>query len=92
MKVLRLKFSSMDVSAIDKALYDLLDVLKKEGVGFIGPIPLPSSKERFKAVERKLVTYRRLIDIVKPNMALFEKLSWMGLSDSVKVEFKEISF
>ena len=63
MKNLRLKLSSADDGILDRALTDLIDLLKNNGVAFIGPIPLPTGYSSFRPCNGD-VTHRRLIDIV----------------------------
>jgi len=89
MKNLRFYLCSSDVGILDRALADLIDVLKKNGIEFIGPIPLPTGFSSFRPFDGN-VTYRRLIDVKSLTEDFIHVLDNISLPSGVDVKMKYV--
>lgn len=72
---IRIRLKSFDYRLIDMATAEIVDTAKRTGAQVIGPIPLPTRKERFTVLisphvnkdardQYEIRTHKRLIDIV----------------------------
>lgn len=93
---IRIKLKSFDYILIDKAAQEIVSVAKKNGAQVSGPIPLPTTVERFTVLRSvhvnkksreqfEIRTYKRLIDIKNPNEQVTEALSKLKLPAGVQV-------
>ena len=74
---IRIKLKAFDHKLVDKSTKEIVETVTKTGAKVIGPIPLPVKKERLTILisphkdkdardQYEIVTYKRLMDIVKP--------------------------
>ncbi len=72
---IRIRLKSFDYRLIDMATAEIVDTAKRTGAQVIGPIPLPTRKERFTVLisphvnkdardQYEIRTHKRLIDII----------------------------
>ena len=88
MSKLRINLSSEDVGALDKAIVDIVDFLKKENVEVIGPIPLPTRSLRFSKDVLTNVVHKRLMDLVDISTLSIVNMQKLNIPACVKVEMK----
>ncbi|PIR98443.1 MAG: 30S ribosomal protein S10 [Candidatus Colwellbacteria bacterium CG10_big_fil_rev_8_21_14_0_10_41_28] len=96
---LRLRVKSYDHRLLDKSCAQIIEVLERQNVKAVGPIPLPTGFKRY-TVNRstfvhkdareqfELRVHKRLIDILKPSPKIIESLSDLNLPAGVEVEIK----
>lgn len=72
---IRIRLKSFDYRLIDMATAEIVDTAERTGAQVIGPIPLPTRKERFTVLisphvnkdardQYEIRTHKRLIDII----------------------------
>ncbi len=94
---IRIKLKSFDHKLIDKAALDIVMAAKRNGAKVSGPIPLPTSIERFTVLRSvhvnkksreqfEIRTHKRLIDIFEPNDQVTEALSKLKLPAGVQAQ------
>ncbi|MBD3630118.1 MULTISPECIES: 30S ribosomal protein S10 [Cyclobacterium] len=96
---IRIKLKSYDYSLVDKSSEKIVKAVKSTGAIVVGPIPLPTKKEKFtvlksphvnkKAREQfQLCTYKRLVDIYSGSSKTVDALMKIELPSGVDVEIK----
>ena len=96
---IRIKLKSYDHSLVDKSSEKIVKAVKSTGAVVVGPIPLPTKKEKFtvlksphvnkKAREQfQLCTYKRLVDIYSNSSKTVDALMKLDLASGVDVEIK----
>lgn len=96
---IRIKLKAFDSRLLDSAVSSILDTVKLTGVEIAGPIPLPTSINRFTVlrsphIDKKsreqfeIRTHKRLIDILEPNQQTVDSLMKLDLAAGVDVEIK----
>ena len=74
---IRIRLKSFDHRLIDQSAREIVDTAKRTGAQVLGPIPLPTKKERFTVLisphvnkdardQYEIRTHKRLMDIVDP--------------------------
>ena len=96
---IRIKLKAFDSRLLDSAVSSILETVKLTGVEIAGPIPLPTSINRFTVlrsphIDKKsreqfeIRTHKRLIDILEPNQQTVDSLMKLDLAAGVDVEIK----
>ena len=96
---IRIKLKAFDSRLLDSAVSSILDTVKRTGAEVAGPIPLPTSINRFTVlrsphIDKKsreqfeIRTHKRLLDIIDPNQQTVDSLMKLDLSAGVDVEIK----
>lgn len=96
---LRIKIKAYDHKIIDAATKIIIDTAERNGVKVIGPVPLPTSKNKFSVNRSSFVhktaqeqyemrTHKRIVDIVNPNPKAVDALMNLNLPSGVDVEIK----
>lgn len=96
---IRISLKAYDHRQLDKSVGEIVDTAKRTGARVAGPIPLPTSIERFTIqrsphVDKKsreqfeLRTHKRLVDILEPTQQTIDALMKLELSAGVDVEIK----
>lgn len=96
---IRIKLKAFDSRLLDNAVSSILETVKRTGAEIAGPIPLPTSVNRFTVlrsphIDKKsreqfeIRTHKRLIDIMEPNQQTVDSLMKLDLSAGVDVEIK----
>ncbi len=99
---IKIKLKSFDHRSLERATRDVVFAVKRTGVSFSGPIPLPRDIERFTVnksphVNKKsreqfeIRTQYRLIIINYPTSQTVEELKKIDLSAGVDVEIQLVS-
>ncbi len=96
---IRIRMKAFDYQLLDMSAAEILDTASRTGSRTAGPIPLPTSIEKFtvlrgphidkKAREQfEIRTHRRLIDILDPTPQTVDALMTLELAAGVDVEIK----
>jgi len=96
---IRIKLKGYDHKILDKAVKDIVNTAKRTGAHTVGPIPLPTKKEKFTVLKSPHVnkkardqfeirTHKRLVDIFEHNPQTIDALMKLELSAGVDVEIK----
>jgi small subunit ribosomal protein S10 len=90
---------AFDHRLIDQSAREIVETAKRTGAQVLGPIPLPSKKERFTVLvsphvnkdardQYELRTHKRLMDIVDPTDKTVDALMKLDLAAGVDVQIK----
>ena len=93
---IRIRLKSFDYRLIDDAVHGIVETAKRTGAQVIGPIPLPTKKERWTVLtsphvnkdardQYEIRTHTRLIDIVA-NPTTVDALMKLDLAAGVDVK------
>ncbi len=94
---IRIRLKSFDHRLIDQSTIDIVETAKKTGAQVRGPIPLPTSIERFTILtsphvdkdardQYEIRTHKRLIDIIDPTDRTVDALMKLDLAAGVDVQ------
>ena len=94
---IRIRLKAFDNKLIDKSAREIVDTVKRTGAVVKGPIPMPVKKSRTTVLisphkdkdardQYEIVTYKRLMDIVKPTDKTVDALMKLDLSSAVDVQ------
>ncbi|OGV95451.1 MAG: 30S ribosomal protein S10 [Nitrospinae bacterium RIFCSPLOWO2_02_FULL_39_110] len=96
---IRIKLKAYDHRVLDKSVIEIVETAKRTGARVIGPIPLPTTKNRWTVlrsphVDKKsreqfeIRTHKRIIDILEPTPLTVDALMKLDLSAGVDIEIK----
>ncbi|MBU0675642.1 MAG: 30S ribosomal protein S10 [Proteobacteria bacterium] len=96
---IRIRLKGYDHKLLDKSTMEIVDTAKRTGASIAGPIPLPTSTNKYCVlrsphVDKKsrehfeMRTHRRLLDILEPTQQTIDALMKLQLSAGVDVEIK----
>ncbi len=96
---IRIRLKAYDPRLLDKATFDIVDTAKRTGARVVGPIPLPTKKERYTVlrsphVNRKsreqfeIRTHIRLLDILNPTTDTIDKLKVLPVAAGIDIKIK----
>ncbi|MCU0766200.1 MAG: 30S ribosomal protein S10 [Gammaproteobacteria bacterium] len=96
---IRIRLQAFDHRLIDQSAREIVDTAKRTGAQVVGPIPLPTKKERFTVLvsphvnkdardQYELRTHKRLMDIVDPTDKTVDALMKLDLAAGVDVQIK----
>lgn len=96
---IRIRLKAFDHKLIDRSSSEIVETAKRTGARVMGPIPLPTKKERFTLLisphvnkdardQYELRTYKRLLDIVEPTDRTVNALMKLDLAAGVDVQIK----
>jgi len=96
---IRIKLQAYDSRIIDQSASRIVDTAVRTGAKVSGPIPLPTSIERFTVIrgphidkrsreQFEIRTHKRLIDILDPTGTTIESLSHLNLPAGCGIEIK----
>ena len=94
---IRIRLKTFDQKLIDASSKEILETAKRTGARVIGPIPLPTKKERFTVLisphvnkdardQYEIRTHKRLLDIVEPTEKTVDALMKLDLAAGVEVQ------
>ena len=98
-QTIRIRLKAFDYKLIDRSAKEIVDTAKRTGARVLGPIPLPTKKERFTILvsprvnkdardQYELRTHKRLMDIVDPTDKTVDALMKLDLAAGVDVQIK----
>ncbi|MHB8915194.1 MAG: 30S ribosomal protein S10 [Thiobacillus sp.] len=96
---IRIRLKAFDYKLIDQSALEIVETAKRTGAVVKGPVPLPTSIERFDVLRSPHVnkasrdqfeirTHRRLMDIMDPTEKTVDALMKLDLPAGVDVEIK----
>ena len=96
---IRIRLKSFDHKLIDSSTAEIVETVKRTGSVISGPVPLPTSKERFTLLispnvnkdardQYELTTHKRVMDILNPNDKTVDALMKLELPAGVDVQIK----
>lgn len=96
---IRIRLKAYDHRLLDRSVGEIVDTAKRTGARLIGPIPLPTEKNKFCVLRSPHVdkksreqfevrTHKRLLDILDPTPQTVDALIRLDLPAGVDVEIK----
>ena len=96
---IRIRLKAFDHRLIDRSAREIAETAKRTGAQVLGPIPLPTKKERFTVLisphvnkdardQYEIRTHKRLMDIVDPTDKTVDALMKLDLAAGVDVQIK----
>lgn len=96
---IRIKLKAYDSRIIDLSCTKIIDTAIRTGAKVVGPIPLPTRKERFTVIrgphidkrsreQFELRTHKRVIDVLNPTGSTIENLSRLSLPAGVGISIQ----
>ena len=96
---IRIRRKTFDHKLIDASSKEILETAKRTGARVIGPIPLPTKKERFTVLisphvdkdardQYEIRTHKRLMDIIEPTDKTVDALMKLDLAAGVDVQIE----
>ena len=96
---IRVKLKSYDHRVLDKTCESLLDTALRTGAKIVGPIPLPTRKERITVLTSphtdknareafEIRTHKRMVDIIEPTQKTIDSLMHLEIPAGVDIEVK----
>jgi small subunit ribosomal protein S10 len=96
---IRIRLKAFDHRLIDQSASEIVETAKRTGAQVLGPIPLPTKKERFTVLtsphvnkdardQYELRTHKRLMDIIEPTDKTVDALMKLDLAAGVDVQIK----
>jgi small subunit ribosomal protein S10 len=94
---IRIRLKAFDHRLIDQSTQEIVETAKRTGAQVRGPIPLPTSKERFTVLvsphvnkdardQYEIRTHKRVLDIVQPTDKTVDALMKLDLAAGVEVQ------
>jgi len=96
---IRIRLKAYDHRILDQSTSEIVDTAKRTGANVVGPIPLPTVRNRWTVlrsphVDKKsreqfeIRTHKRLLDILQPTPETVDALMKLDLPAGVDVEIK----
>lgn len=96
---IRIRLKGFDHRLIDQSASEIVETAKRTGAQVLGPIPLPTKKERYTVLisphvnkdardQYELRTHKRLMDIIEPTDKTVDALMKLDLAAGVDVQIK----
>ena len=96
---IRIRLKAYDYRVLDQSTTEIVDTAKRTGARLAGPIPLPTSTNKWTVlrsphVDKKsreqfeIRTHKRLIDIVQPTNKTIDALNKLSLPAGVDIKIK----
>lgn len=96
---IRVKLKSYDHRVLDNTCESLLDTALRTGAKIVGPIPLPTKRERITVLRSphtdkdareafEIKTHKRVLDILEPTQKTIDALMHLEIPAGVDIEVK----
>jgi SSU ribosomal protein S10P len=96
---LRIRLKAYDHRILDESARRIVEVAERTGARVIGPIPIPTKRERFTVIRSPFIdkdsqehfeirTHKRLIDVLDPDPKTIDQLMRLNLPAGVDIEIK----
>ncbi len=96
---IRIRLKGFDHRLVEQSTQEIVETAKRTGAQVLGPIPLPTKKERYTVLisphvnkdardQYEIRTHKRLIDIVEPTDKTVDALMKLDLAAGVDVQIK----
>ena len=94
---IRIRLKAFDHKLIDQSTLEIVNTAKRTGAQVVGPIPLPTRKEKFTILvsphvnkdardQYEIRTHKRLVDIIEPTDKTVDALMRLDLAAGVDVQ------
>lgn len=94
---IRIRLKAFDHRLIDVSTEEIVETAKRTGAQVLGPIPLPTRKERYTVLvsphvdkdardQYEIRTHKRLLDILEPTEKTVDALMKLDLAAGVEVQ------
>ena len=98
-QTIRIRLKSFDHKLIDTSTEEIVETVKRTGSEVSGPIPLPTSREKYTVLvsphvnkdardQYELTTHKRVMDILNPSDKTVDALMKLELPAGVDVQIK----
>ena len=96
---IRIRLKAFDHKLIDQSTLEIVNTAKRTGAQVVGPIPLPTRKEKFTILvsphvnkdardQYEIRTHKRMVDIIEPTEKTVDALMKLDLAAGVDVQIK----
>jgi small subunit ribosomal protein S10 len=96
---IRVNFKAFDAKQLDKAVKEIVSIVKRSGANVIGPVPLPTRKQKVCVLRSPHVnkksreqfefnTHKRLLYITETTPQTMDSLMKLDVSAGVQVDIK----
>ena len=96
---IRVKLKSYDHRVLDATCETLLDTALRTGAKIVGPVPLPTKRERITVLRSphtdkdareafEIKTHKRVLDIIEPTQKTIDSLMHLEIPAGVDIEVK----
>jgi small subunit ribosomal protein S10 len=96
---IRIRLKAFDPRQLDYSTADIVETAKRTGARVVGPIPLPTKKEKYTVLSSPFVhktareqfeirTHKRLIDILDPTGKTIDALKTLTLPAGIDIKIK----
>ncbi len=96
---MRIRLRAYDHKVIDNSANQIVEVAQRQGVDFLGPVPLPTEIKKYTVNRSTFVhkdsreqfemrIHKRLIDILNPTPKVIDSLMNLTLPAGVEIEIK----
>lgn len=96
---IRIRLKAYDHRIIDKSTKQILDTALRSGAQIVGPIPLPTEKNKITVLKSTFVhkdaqeqyeqrVHKRLIDVLEPSPKTIDSLMNLDMPAGVSIEIK----
>ncbi len=96
---IRVNFKAFDCKQLDKAVKEIVSIVKRSGANVIGPIPLPTKRQKICVLRSPHVnkksreqfqfnTHKRLLYITETTPQTMDSLMKLDVSAGVQVDIK----
>ncbi|MDP8214468.1 MAG: 30S ribosomal protein S10 [Candidatus Euphemobacter frigidus] len=96
---IRIRLRGYDCRLLDRSTNDIVETARRTGAKVVGPIPLPTRKERFTVLRSPHVnkksreqfeirTHKRLLDIIDPTAKTVDELKKLELPSGIEINLE----
>ena len=94
---IRIRLKAFDHKLIDQSTLEIVNTAKRTGAQVVGPIPLPTRKEKYTILisphvnkdardQYEIRTHKRIVDIIEPTEKTVDALMKLDLAAGVDVQ------
>ena len=94
---IRIRLKAFDHKLIDQSTLEIVNTAKRTGAQVVGPIPLPTRKEKYTILisphvnkdardQYEISTHKRMVDIIEPTEKTVDALMKLDLAAGVDVQ------
>jgi len=94
---IRIRLKAFDHKLIDESTLEIVNTAKRTGAQVVGPIPLPTRKEKYTILisphvnkdardQYEIRTHKRMVDIIEPTEKTVDALMKLDLAAGVDVQ------
>ena len=96
---IRVNFKAFDPAQLEKAVKEIVSIVKRSGANVIGPVPLPTKRQKYTVLRSPHVnkksreqfqinTHKRLLYITETTPQTMDQLMKLDVSAGVQVDIK----